>query len=150
MRFVVDRHLGSLARWLRTLGYDTFFAVDCSDDRLRAEAQQQDVVFITTSEKIIDTAKPHRPFLVSKENLREQLHTVISSLNLDLHSFLFSRCVICNVPVQMVKKEECKGKIPEHVYDNFEQFTHCPSCGRVFWMGTHTERLIKRLNELMK
>ncbi|MBM4168675.1 MAG: hypothetical protein FJ215_05910 [Ignavibacteria bacterium] len=149
MRFVIDRHLGRLAKWLRTLGYDAFFQVDCDDRTLASESRKPDSLFITSSKPVTSRIDPIRSIVVDKTDIGKQLREIISATGIDLHAQLFSRCVICNLPVKKVSKEERREKIPERVFEMFDEFTECSSCGRVYWMGTHTARLIKHLEELI-
>jgi uncharacterized protein len=32
----------------------------------------------------------------------------------------------------------------------FDRFTECPQCGRVFWRGTHYERLVRLLRRAVE
>jgi uncharacterized protein len=56
-----------------------------------------------------------------------------------------SRCLICNVPVREVQREDVAGKVPERILEKTEIFHECPACGRIYWEGSHAERIKKRL-----
>jgi len=150
MRFVVDRHLGRLAKWLRTLGYDAFFQVDCDDSALREELEKPDTHFVTSTVRITSRLKPKHFLIVDQADIGKQLSAVVSATGISPKATLFTRCVICNIHVTKIAKEDCREKVPERVYELFDDFTQCSSCGRIYWMGTHTSRLINRLQELLE
>jgi uncharacterized protein len=150
MRFVVDRHLGHLARWLRTFGYDAFFEVDASADRMRAEVTRSETLFVTTESAEAQRFGAPTLVLVPKEDLRAQLRALQRELPEPLDSKMFTRCVLCNVPVVPASKETVRDKVPAAVFDRTDHYTACPSCRRIYWEGTHTARLRKRLAELLE
>jgi uncharacterized protein len=59
-----------------------------------------------------------------------------------------SRCLICNVPVREVQREDVAGKVPEGVFQRSRTFHECPECGRIYWEGSHADRIKKRLEVL--
>jgi uncharacterized protein with PIN domain len=146
IRFVVDRHLGHLARWLRTLGYDAFFQVDASSKAMSIEVGRSQTVLVTTEGS--GTFGAARVVLVPKGDPPGQLKTMLKELPTPLSRMMFTRCVICNVPVVSIGKETVHGKVPLAVYSRTASFTTCPSCKRVYWEGTHTARLRARLESL--
>jgi len=62
---------------------------------------------------------------------------------------MFTRCVICNVEVEPLCKEAVEGRVPQPVLERVDLYTTCPSCHRIYWEGTHTARLRKRLASLL-
>lgn len=149
MRFVVDRHLGRLAKWLRTLGYDAFYEGNCSDETMQREITKEGTVFLTTVREGASGFNAPHFLIVPKETIKEQLLAVVKKLEIDPSARWFSRCVICNEEVVEIAKQDCRGSVPEKVYELFESFTRCPKCERIYWLGTHTERLRKNLSFLL-
>ena len=148
-RFVVDRHLGHLARWLRTLGYDAFFQVDASLDRIRSEAAQAETILVTTESSAAEKTGAPAVLVVPKADLRRQLRAIQACLPEPVSQRMFTRCVLCNVPVLPVAKKSIENRVPEAVRARTQAFTICPSCGRIYWEGTHTARLRSRLAFLL-
>jgi uncharacterized protein with PIN domain len=149
MRFVVDRHLGRLAKWLRTMGYDTFYAVDCRTEELLRESAVPETAFVTTAGGRVPTDAVPLVFLVPKEDTALQLRALVDQARLDTRGGLFSRCVICNAPVEPVAKGACTGRVPDKVFERYDRFTRCPVCGRIYWEGTHTGRLRAALRSML-
>lgn len=149
MRFVVDRHLGRLAKWLRTLGYDAYYDVACTNERLREECRRPDSLLVTTAASIGTELHAAYVMLVPKDDVRRQLRTVVGELHLEVERHLFERCVICNLPVEPVGREACRARVPERVFASTDVFRRCGGCGRIYWEGTHTRRLRARLREML-
>jgi len=148
-RFVVDRHLGHLARWLRTLGYDAFFQVDASLQQLRDELRHAETIFLTTHREAAERVGADPAILVAREDLASQLATIRRALGELREERMFTRCVICNVEVEPLCKEAVEGRVPQAVFERVGVYTTCPSCHRIYWEGTHTARLRKRLALLL-
>lgn len=149
VRFVVDRHLGRLAKWLRTMGYDAFYEVDCRTDDLLRECAAPETAFVTTAGSHVPLDGLPLYFVLPKEDTALQLRTLVAEAHLDPHGGLFARCVICNVPVRPLAKEACAGQVPPRVFEQYDRFTRCPVCERIYWEGTHTARLRAALEVML-
>ncbi len=134
--FDLDGMLGSLAKWLRILGFDaTFPRTTPSSGRLFVTMKRMPVS--------LDIVR------ITKVGTAEQLEQLLELTGLRPdRDMLLTRCLICNVPVREVSKEQVCGKVPERVFDIFSDFTECPSCGRVFWEGSHGKRIGKTLERI--
>ena len=66
--FAVDKSLGTLAKWLRILGYDTLYEADASSGEFYARLEDHRIL-ITRTRKIQKAfASSRRPFLLSNSN----------------------------------------------------------------------------------
>ncbi|HXS99301.1 MAG TPA: Mut7-C RNAse domain-containing protein [Elusimicrobiota bacterium] len=142
-RFLVDAMLGKLARWLVLLGYDAAFAgVDGrSDLELLRQAQREGRTFVTKDRRIPEVAGLPVIVLTGKD-FEEQLREL--ALKPD-PARLFSRCTDCNVPLASLSREEALPLVPPKVKALDTPFWRCPKCGKLFWNGTHTDRIIATL-----
>jgi len=146
VKFVVDHMLGKLAKYLRFMGYDTYYPTGrMSDDEIMEIARKEGRILLTRDKEL---AKRSGGIYIESENYEEQLKFVINRFHLNTDSLL-SRCSICNVPLVKVDKREIKDKVPEYVYEHQDDFYMCPKCGRIYWYGSHTERIEKKIRELM-
>jgi len=146
VKFVVDHMLGKLAKYLRFMGYDTYYPTGrMSDDEIMEIARKEGRILLTRDKEL---AKRSGGIYVESENYEEQLKFVINRFHLNTDSLL-SRCSICNVPLVKVDKREIKDKVPEYVYEHQDEFYMCPKCGRIYWYGSHTERIERKIRELM-
>lgn len=137
MKFIVTKELGRLARWLRIIGFDTVYYNREGKGALIIEALRDDRTIVTrTKEKIDDLQK--KTVVVTKDYVKEQLREVIEKTKLKIEEEkMFSRCTLCNELLVSARKEEIKTSVPERVYNQQIVFKKCPSCGKVYWQGSH-------------
>ena len=146
MRFIADRMLGRLAKWLRILGYDTRYDVRLNHPQLLRVARSENRLLLTRDVRLAQH-KGVRTLLVASEALDDQLRQV--SVTLDLVSDgSFSRCPVCNDPLEETPKDRAWGQVPSYVFVTQERLLFCPSCGRFYWRGTHWERMQRVLAQL--
>ncbi len=147
MKFLVDQHAGKLCRWLRFLGFDAEMASGSVYD-LAARAVREGRVLITRNRKAADLPLAKSLVLLSDEP-REQLRQVVGELELKERFKPFTRCPVCNAELKSIGKKEIKDLVPPHTYSTHEEFSRCTACGRVYWEGSHVERMRKILGELL-
>jgi uncharacterized protein with PIN domain len=148
IRFAVDSMLGKLARWLRLLGYDTIYDPDVDDRQLAAIANQENRVLLTRDTRLPKELRVDNFYLVQTSALDGQLREVIDHFGLDVESYFFSRCSLCNEPVRSASRKEVEGKVPGYVFSSAEEFFVCPGCGRVYWAGSHYENARKFIEKI--
>lgn len=148
MKFICDHMLGTLAKWLRMLGYDTLFSPPIDDDELLETAWREKGVLLTR-DKNIGSYKDVVILKIESDDLDEQLDEVLGAFDLTITDPM-SRCSLCNTPIEEVDKNECRDKVPPGVFENQERFWHCPNCGRYYWAGSHWEKISERIEKLKK
>ena len=152
-RFVVDTMLGRLARWLRAMGYDTLYPGPspgrAGDRRLLKLARLEGRVLVTRDRMLARLASP-RGCLVSAEDVDQQILEVVRSMALSPpETDWLSRCLDCNALLESRPREGLEGLVPLHVFATQWQFMACAGCGRIYWRGTHAERMLARLRRLL-
>jgi len=150
MKFVVDCMLGKLARWLRILGCDTIYNPSLTLHDLLMISNQRGAVFLTRRKSISDTIASKYVFMINHEQFNEQLREVVDHFKLDVETTLFTRCTKCNIEVLAIEKSQAKGKISERSYMGFNEFFECPSCGSIYWGGSHRNNTLKKLHQILK
>lgn len=145
MKLLCDHMLGSLARWLRFMGYDTAYPSPLDDTALIAQARSEGRMLVTRDKEL--AARFPNAIRIKSDELEEQIRELAAVLPLRLVDPL-SRCSICNTVLQAVSVQEIREIVPEGVRSRHEQFWRCPSCGRVYWQGTHWDKMVERLNSL--
>lgn len=147
MKFIADDMLGKLAKWLRILGYDTVYYRTQNDYDLIELAQKEGRILLTRDIQLSrNWLVP--TLLIKDEIIDEQLKQVIQRFNLELGNTLFSRCPKCNTLLIEIKKEEIKDKIPEFVYQTYDEFWTCTTCNRYYWAGTHWMNIKAKVERL--
>ncbi len=138
--------LGSLAKWLRILGYDTAYYPDLDDRQLVRLARAEGRVLLTRDREL-SRRRGVQALLVTGEGLDEQLSEVFTRLKL-VPVRSFSRCPVCNEPLQGLAAEEARTRVPPYVAQTQHSFRQCPKCQRIYWRGTHWQRMEEYLAHL--
>jgi uncharacterized protein with PIN domain len=141
-RFLLDIHLGALARRLRLLGVDTTWSndpVESADDALVAYAQQHDRVLLTRDRGILLRRSLPAGAYVRGQRPDDQVTDVLDRFAPPLAPF--TRCPACNGVLQSVAKAEVSDLLQPGTRRTYEEFQRCPVCGAVYWAGAHHERL---------
>jgi len=146
MRLLADAMLGTLTRWLRTLGYDTLYDPDLSDHELVRLARAEDRVLLTRDRELIRRRNVKILFITS-EQWEEQVRQVLIQLPLP-EPAPFSRCLVCNESLVPIPRSEAWGLVPPYVFVTHEQFSLCPQCNQVFWRGTHWNNMEETVTTL--
>lgn len=140
-RFAADAHLGGLARLLRMLGFDTLFRNDIRDEELLAVSIDGHRIVLTRDRELLKRRELTHGCFVHALEPKEQLVEVVGRLQLASLARPFSRCLHCNVPLEPVEKDDVLEELPPRVAASFERFHRCPQCRRVYWEGSHWERM---------
>lgn len=147
IRFIADEMLGRLAKWLRILGFDTLYYSGVNDDFIVSIAQSEKRILLTRDTRIRVPVDVQLVFIKS-DFVEEQIRQVLDELDLRLEKRLKPRCLICNKALEEVKKVSIKDKVPPYVYETQEKFAQCSECGRIFWHGTHWEKIQLKVEEV--
>lgn len=141
LRFIADTMLGKLARWMRTLGCDVEYFNDIDDAELVGKAVAEKRMILTRDTLLLKRrAARGTSFFVEGDHVAAQLRQVAERFGLPDKPAL-TRCLRCNRPLEYLEKEAAKDRVPPYVFETQEKFSHCPSCGRVYWAGTHRQRM---------
>ena len=152
MKILCDQMLGTLAKWLRILGFDTFYVnAEMSDEDLLNIAKGENrTIFTRDKELIIRGKKKNQNFMaIETTDLDLQLNQVLKHVNIDEKSIL-SRCTLCNTVLDTVEKNKAQGKIPSKVFENNEKFWFCSKCNKFYWMGSHYNEMINKIDKIKK
>ena len=145
-RFLCDAMLGRLARWLRLLGYDARYA-DLPDEALVALARVEGRVLLTRDTRLVRRPDVGPHGFIRHDRVPEQLRQVAADFRLGPDR-AGTRCLRCNVALEALPREGAAGRVPPHVWRTQHQFTRCPSCARIYWPGTHWDRMTEALHSL--
>jgi uncharacterized protein len=144
VRLITDGNLAKLARWLRALGCDTVCHDGRADRLLLLKALREDRVVVTKSRGLAAWPFRGRLVLIRADRLEDQLAEAAEALSLRLDDrAVLGRCLDCNEPLSDVEKDAVVGRVPAYVLGTQESFRRCNRCGRVFWAGSHAERMLR-------
>lgn len=154
IKFIVDSNAGKLARWLRVMGYDALFFNNIDDAELIDIALKEGRVVLTKDTQLmrrrVVTNGQLKIALIQNDDPKEQLCQVVKELKLDCRLKQFTRCLECNQSLVPRSKEEVKELVPPYVFRSQTQYMQCPACLRVYWRGTHWQRMKRELEGFAK
>ena len=145
MKFLCDHMLGTLARWLRFLGYDTAYPEVLDDTDVKGLASREGRTLLTRDREL--SSRVADALFVESDDPDVQLVQVVRAFHLTAEGAL-SRCSVCNVPIDPVAKDAAKEHVPQGVYDRHREFWRCRQCDRYYWPGSHFDRVTKKLQEV--
>jgi uncharacterized protein len=146
-----DEMLGRLARYLRIVGLDTAYRPGVDDDELLRGSIAEGRILITR-----DRGLAHRApgaVLLSSVRIEDQWRELRSHYPSLPGEPRFTRCTVCNgrlIGIERTEKGEAAGGVPERVWSSGEPLFRCDTCGHVYWEGSHTASVRRRLAEWSK
>lgn len=144
MRFAVDGTLGKLAKWLRLLGFDTWYRPTARIDELEGTAVDRILLTKTRSARSRRTSR--RILVVEPDDPTAQLQWVVRALKIDPGGIRpYSRCLLCNTEIEEIDRDQARGRVPDYVWETARSFHRCRSCRRIYWPGSHTVRSRTRI-----
>jgi uncharacterized protein len=138
-RFVLDVHLGTLARRLRLLGVDAAWRNDATDAELVAQAADEQRVILTRDHGLLLRRAVHDGAYVRGNDPDDQLHDTLDRFAPPLMPW--TRCPACNALLEAVEKSKIVDRIQPGTKRNYDDFAQCRACARVYWQGAHRDHL---------
>jgi uncharacterized protein with PIN domain len=138
-RYLLDVHLGVLARRMRLLGIDTSYPAAAHDDELVTAALVEDRVLLTQDRGLLQRRALRHAAYVRGRRPDDQLADVLSRFAPALAPF--TRCLACNGHLLPVAKAEVLQQLKPGTIRSYDEFARCRACGRVYWEGAHAARL---------
>ncbi|MFC1585656.1 Mut7-C RNAse domain-containing protein [Fibrobacterota bacterium] len=139
--FILDVHLGKLARYLRMFGFDTLYRNDYDDQEIVDIAGIQKRIILTRNRGLLKIKSVTHGYWLRSTIPGEQIAEVIAKFDLTGKTRPFLRCLECNMKLQKTDKKTVQDKIPPNVDELCGEFYLCKSCDKVYWKGTHYWRM---------
>ncbi len=150
IRFILDMHLGKLARYLRLLGFDSLYRNDFDDDLLAEIAIRERRILLTRDRRLLMRRQLQLGYCPRALDPRAQLLEVLRSFHLFENVAPFQRCPHCNALLAAVSKESILDRLEPLTKRYYDDFHQCPSCQRVYWMGSHYEHMLAWIEANLK
>ena len=139
--FLADQMLARVARHLRLLGYDCeLVSAGKSDEALVQSARAHGRILLTCVHSL-GVLHPDDVVVFPTGDTIQAVRELTRRWPLDFARAMFTRCSVCNVPVESLDPSRAGGRVPEHVIGDHLRLTTCPTCNRVYWQGGHVERV---------
>lgn len=141
LRFVLDGHLGTLARYLRLLGLDTAYAPNVSDRQLIRTSTTEKRILLTRDVGLLKNRAVSHGHFVRSDDPRQQVLDVVARFQLSGRLKPYSRCLACNGVLEPVAKGAIAHRLPPLTRRYIATFFTCPGCGKDYWRGAHAKEL---------
>ncbi|MFK4098876.1 Mut7-C RNAse domain-containing protein [Streptomyces sp. NPDC019531] len=140
LRFLLDVHLGTLARRLRLLGVDTAYeSTDIGDPALAARSAAEKRVMLSRDRGLLHRRELWAGAFVYSTRPEDQLHDILDRFRPDLRPW--TRCTACNGLLHEATKEQVADRLEGGTERSYDVFAQCEECGRAYWKGAHHEQL---------
>jgi len=149
-KFILDVHLGKLARYLRMLGFDALYRNNYSDDEIVSISGMEARTILTKDKGILKHNKVNRGYYVRNSNPEEQLSEVVLRFDLNKSINEFTRCLECNTILKKIEKNEVADRIPRKVKEQQIDFYICNSCNKIYWPGSHYIKMKEMIKKIIK
>jgi len=147
--FVLDCHLGRLARYLRQFGFDTLYRNDYTDHELAQTSATENRILLTRDRSLLKRSIITHGYFVREFDPRKQLDEVIRRFDLKQQITPFGRCTRCNGLVEAVDKKAVADQLEPKTRKYFDTFWQCADCGQIYWEGSHVKHMLKLTDEVL-
>lgn len=148
-RFVADVHLGKLARLLRLLGMDTAYASNMDDPEIIEKALMEDRAVLTRDLGLLKHGNLQHGYWLRSTDPEQQVKEVLDYFELKTNLQPFTRCMNCNGLLEPANKEAILDQIPPNVTQWCDEYRQCTDCDKIYWKGSHYEKLVKKINRML-
>lgn len=146
IRFILDVHLGKLARYLRLLGIDSWYRRDYKDREIVESAELYGRVVLSRDIGLLKRKELRYGYWLRSQDPMEQVLEVSRRFRLGERLRVFSRCPRCNGVFRQVSREDVYSRLLEKTRKFYSRFYLCRSCGKIYWKGSHYPKLQKIIN----
>jgi len=148
LKFIADVHLGRLARYLRIIGFDVAYENNFNDEEIIHFSLTEKRAILTKDREILKRNEVTHGYWVRSTKVEEQVKEILKRFDLKKEIKEFTRCVECNELLMNVDKEKIVGDLPIKVAQLQNEFRKCPSCKKIYWKGTHYNRMLTFIQSL--
>lgn len=148
-KFILDVHLGKLARYLRLLGFDTFYDNRYDDVVIRDLAKAEHRIILTRDVELLKHKKVTHGYWVRETDPEKQVSEILDKFDLKRNINPFTRCLVCNGIMQPVKKEFIVQALQPKTKKYYQAFYQCDQCHKIYWEGSHFAKMNSLINKFM-
>jgi len=149
-RFILDVHLGKLARYLRMLGFDAAYDRGWDNSMLIDLSLRHERIILTRGLGILKQSRVTHGYWLRQRESRQQLQEVLLALDLFRQLQPFTRCMDCNGQIHPADKAVISGQIDPYVLQRFREFKQCQDCRKIYWRGSHYKSMLQLVSELTR
>lgn len=149
LRFLLDVHLGTLARRLRLLGVDAAYEnEDIGDPALATLSAKERRVLLSRDRGLLRRREIWAGAYIYSDRPDDQLRDVLERFAPALTPW--TRCTACNGRLADADKDSVQDQLQQGTQRSYDVFAQCPACDRVYWRGAHHARLQAIVEEAVR
>jgi uncharacterized protein with PIN domain len=146
--FILDGHLGKLARLLRMLGLDALYCQDSEDSEIVHLVASEQRIILTRDRGLLKHASVTHGYCVRSLEPPQQAREVLRRFDLYAQVRPLSRCIHCNGGLERVDKNAILSQLPPRTSLYYDVFHRCLRCGRIYWPGSHYQNMLATIARL--
>jgi hypothetical protein len=140
-RFILDVHLGKLARKLRMIGFDAIYRNDLNDPEIISIASAEKRIILTRDIGILKHGAVAHGYFIRSQNIDKQIREVIHRFDLAGSMKPWTRCIVCNGSIEPANKQKIEHLLKPKTRKFFNVFYKCSGCSKIYWEGSHFKRI---------
>ncbi len=149
-RFILDVHLGKLAKYLRMAGFDTLYERHYSDSEIVDISRNEKRIILTRDVGILKYKRVTHGYWIRSQNPVEQFREVIRHFDLYNQFQPFQRCMHCNGVIEKAPKSQVTQHLKPKTRQYYNDFYRCTRCNKIYWKGSHVKRMQELMNSIEK
>lgn len=149
-KFILDVHLGKLNRLLRMLGFDCEYHNTAADAEIIKQALTEHRIILTRDKMLLKNKTVSHGYWLRATDPWQQLTEVLNRFDLVNKIKPFSRCISCNGDIQKVNKQAVIHHLPPKTKQYYNDFYQCQACHKIYWQGSHYDKMLRLIKELQK
>jgi uncharacterized protein with PIN domain len=149
LKFILDVHLGKLVKYLRLCGFNTYYDNNYDDQTIIDISLSEKRLILTHDRGLLKNSRVTRGYWVRSLDPDKQIMEIIERFDLKNNFNPFARCLECNEVLTDIKKEEVISSLMPKTKKYYDTFKKCPGCDRIYWEGSHYEKMKKFIQKLM-
>lgn len=151
-KFILDVHLGKLAKNLLILGFDTIYNNSMNDKDLALISSRENRILLTRDRGLLKRKIVNHGFIIKDDNPVNQTIQVLNRVDLWKNIKPFSRCIHCNgllnsITAQEITSSNLLCQIPDYIFQKYNEFSICSKCKKIYWKGTHYRNLTEKIKK---
>lgn len=149
IKFVLDCHLGKLAKYLRMAGFDTLYENNYQDSEIALISSHEKRILLTRDRDLLKRRIIDHGHYVHQIEPQKQLVEIINHFDLSNQLNPFSRCIHCNGELKMVEKSSIEAKLEPRTRQYYHHFKQCIKCQNIYWQGKHFKDMLKIIKSII-
>ncbi len=148
LKFILDVHLGKLAKRLRLLGFDSLYTNNYEDQQIIDLALEQQRIILTRDIGILKNGRVTHGYWLRQTDPKLQIYEILQRFDMCPCLQPFTRCIECNGLIHPVDKQQIEDALPEKTAEYYQEYFQCDVCKKIYWQGSHYQHMLDLIDEI--